>query len=82
MIGCLTPYTQPKEREHVNTVCAWRVCLRKRSETAKSVMVSLWSMPEQKVVLACRLTNTHPKTGCQWKSPNQILIATTNLTNR
>nr|CAD7463209.1 unnamed protein product [Timema tahoe] len=49
---------------------------------SKSVMVSLWSMPEQKVVLACRLTNTHPKTGCQWKSPNQILIATTNLTNR
>nr|CAD7203601.1 unnamed protein product [Timema douglasi] len=48
----------------------------------QSVMVSLWSMPEQKVVLACRLTNTHPKTGCQWKSPNQLLIATINLTNR
>nr|CAD7400626.1 unnamed protein product [Timema cristinae] len=48
----------------------------------ESVMVSLWSMPEQKVVLACRLTNTHPKSDCQWKSPNQLLIATTNLTNR
>nr|CAD7404791.1 unnamed protein product [Timema poppensis] len=50
--------------------------------SGESVMVSLWSMPEQKVVLACRLTNTHPKTGCQWKSPNQLLIATINLTKR
>nr|CAD7264872.1 unnamed protein product [Timema shepardi] len=78
-IACSPPSGSDKKKEFGANLFAEK---RSYSGCVESVTVSLWSMPEQKVVLACRLTNTHPKTGCQWKSPNQLLIATINLTNR
>jgi len=47
-----------------------------------SVMVALWSVPEHKVSLACRLSSPRPTAVCHWKHPPHVTVTNQDQPHR